>query len=340
MAENISYRYAIVGIGAIGLGLAELLTKHDCSMLVRSSFGASAFNAHRNSQHLNSPPVAVKQLLLSSKQSGAPSQNMSNEQQICSQHGLSNTNETSQIKANIHKLLSLERSDWSQFDLLILPVKFYHLAPLISQLQPTLPPSLPILLLQNGLGGDELLRQAFPDNPLYIGSTTDAIASLEKGHIQINARGELIVGSMLEKAPCEAVSALIQAHPNALWDQDIMRYLYRKLAVNAVINPISAKYNCRNGEILRYGELIEGVKAEIFRLYKALKIDIATAELSDYIDSVITLTANNYSSMYQDRKANRPTEIDSILGVLLRKAAELNITLPLIQGLYDDIKNP
>lgn len=320
MAKTLKYRYAIVGIGAIGLGLAQLLAQHKCTMLSRN-------------------PINTKQLKVTDAQADLsnaswPQTGSVNVGQKKPEHAHS----TSLIQTNVRVLDTLSQEDWQDFNLLILPVKFYQLAPLIKQLRGNLPKTLPLLLMQNGLGGDELLSQAFPHNPLFIGSTTDAIAMLDKGHIQVNARGQLVVGSFDLTLPPAAVSALMQAHPTSAWEPNILSYLYQKLAANAVINPITAKFRCRNGEIVRYGDLVVGVKQELFALYQALGLKIDNDELNRYIDSVITLTANNYSSMCQDVMHGRPTEIDSILGVLLKKAAMQHMSLPLIKTLYEDIK--
>lgn len=245
---------------------------------------------------------------------------------------------TSIISASMHILKHENKTHFEALDLLVLPLKFYHLAPLIAQLQGQLPSDLPILLLQNGLGGHELLEQAFPANPLFLGATTDAIVKLSPHQIRIHARGELVIGSLAQSSATKAVDTLLTLHPKGMWHSNILYYLYKKLAVNAVINPISAIYKCRNGEIKRYPALVAGIKQEVFALYEALSLDIDLDELNAYIEEVIQLTANNYSSMYQDFVNQRPTEIDSILGVLLNKAAAQKMSLPCILSCYNKIK--
>lgn len=293
-----SYHFAIIGTGAIGLGLAHLLCEHKCTMLARN--------------HDNHARAALSVIEID--------------------------HETKMISADVCTLTNMTVEDWTRVDLLILPVKFYHLSTLIEQLRSNLPDTLPLLLLQNGLGGHELLSDAFPNNPIYLGSTTDAIATLKPQKIQIHARGELVIGSLSRALPSGALRELMKAHPNAIWEEQIMTYLYRKLAVNAVINPLTAKYQCRNGELSGHLDKVEVLKQEVFTLYQALSLNIELPALNNYIDSVIALTTNNYSSMYQDVKHRRPTEIDSILGVLLTKAAAHKVPLPLIQSLYDEIK--
>jgi 2-dehydropantoate 2-reductase len=300
LASAMKFNYGIIGLGAIGLGLAHLLKAQNCTLFSRAQTSAAQMM----------PRLSVTDV----------------------------NGETVNVNAQVISLDAVSQIHWQAIDLLILPVKCYQLDALVQQINPMLPPNLPVLLMQNGLGGHELLARAFPKNPRYVGATTDAIAKASAHRIEVHARGELIIGSVEQSKATPALAHLLNAHPKGQWDDHILIYLYKKLAVNAVINPLTAKFKCRNGDIRQHSDLVDGIKREVFGLYRALSLDIDLQQLSDYIDSVIVLTANNYSSMYQDAVHQRPTEIDGILGVLIKKAAGHNMTLPLIQSLYCDIK--
>lgn len=298
-----SYRYGIIGQGAIGLGLVDILAEEHCTL-----FGRTSLTAQKHPEQLS---IHINEAAAHSHKD---------------------------INCAYKQLCLAEEFDFLSLDVLILPVKFYQLPALLEQLSNKLPIKLPLMLLQNGFGGHERLRECFPHNPIYIASTTDAIVKNQALNIQVNARGELIIGSASQHEPCSAIKRIIQQHPNAKWDEDILNYLYQKLAVNAVINPITAKYGCKNGDVLNYPALVTGLKQEVFALYQALALDIDLAQLGQYIDSVIHLTRNNYSSMQQDIQHGRPTELEGILGSLIKKAAAHKVSLPLIQNLYKDIQ--
>ena len=61
-------------------------------------------------------------------------------------------------------------------------------------------------------------------------------------------------------------------------------------------------------------------------------------ELLRRVMMVVELTADNYSSMYQDMEQGRETEIEAITGFLLNKAALHGIAVPVNQGLYQAVK--
>jgi 2-dehydropantoate 2-reductase len=295
----------IVGQGAIGIGLAQLIENYnithptsaiDCSLFVREP-----------SKQARS--IITTQTTISSSRD-----------YIFSEYMLS------------------DAAKLQELDLLILPIKLYQLSDVIIQLKALLPPQVALFLLQNGMGGHEQLAKAFPDNPLYLGTTTDAVQRMNPEEYKVHARGELLIGSDTLSQPCAAITQLISRHPKGAWVSHIMDYLYKKLAVNAVINPLSAIHACANGQIRAYTKDIAALKKEIRAVYTALEVGLELDELEAYIDSVIELTQSNYSSMYQDVKNQRPTEVDGILGTLQTKAAQLSIAVPKINDLYQQIK--
>ncbi|KAL3773766.1 hypothetical protein ACHAWO_012304 [Cyclotella atomus] len=124
--------------------------------------------------------------------------------------------------------------------------------------------------------------------------------------------------------------------------------LWKKLAVNCVANPLSAIHNVRNGELagLQYDgqdisatmtRIIEEVSAvavrEIESEYtqrpeetresiEAARVELSVPSLQLFVDEVLTSTANNISSMLQDVRAKRVTEVQFLNGYVCRIANE------------------
>lgn len=64
----------------------------------------------------------------------------------------------------------------------------------------------------------------------------------------------------------------------------------------------------------------------------------STESLLSYVNDVIQNTADNISSLLQDLRSQRHTEIDYITGYLLRRARSHGMSLPENTQLYDLIK--
>ena len=241
-------------------------------------------------------------------------------------------------------------------DCIVISVKGYQLKALITQMQPWLNKNTRIVLIQNGMGGAQMLASAFPDNLIYTGITTDAAYKTDLNTYQISAQGRLDLGpvwTMLNTSqhvsnPYQVegidldeerawINAFLSIHPQAHYHTHIASALYKKLAINAVINPLTAIMKLKNGELLKHTVLVNDVKEEIFSIYTAHALGFDDTSLSNAIDDVIKSTSNNVSSMYQDVKQKRQTENETVLGYLLNMAASKKIATPTLLSLYNKI---
>ena len=117
--------------------------------------------------------------------------------------------------------------------------------------------------------------------------------------------------------------------------------VWEKLAVNCAINPLTAVHDCRNGELLSRPELAREVDAlcnEIARVSEAAEFAPIAAGLRARVEEVIRNTASNHSSMLQDCRAGRTTEINYITGQLLRVADLHGIAAPRNRSLLEQVK--
>ena len=231
----------------------------------------------------------------------------------------------------------------AQFDLLILPVKAYQVLAVLKQLQPFILPNHVIVLLHNGMGTIEQVRNKLPNNPLIAATTNygafkpDANTLIETGLGQTHLGWLGNIETVLKQSIEPMLSELL---PPSVWHQDINLALWKKLAINAVVNPLTAIHNIKNGELagLKYSDNISNICCEIAAVMRALDYSINSAQLIENVLQVITATANNYSSMHQDIKFKRQTEIAFINAYVTSKARELNIKVPHNQQLVEQIR--
>ena len=115
--------------------------------------------------------------------------------------------------------------------------------------------------------------------------------------------------------------------------------LWRKLAINAAINPLTALLRCTNGELA--GDPADRVRrlcTEISAVARAAGMGRAVESLENVVFEVIHNTADNRSSMLQDVEAGRPTEIDYITGWLVEQANRLGMDVPANAALLEQVK--
>lgn len=229
----------------------------------------------------------------------------------------------------------------AQVELLLVTTKAYAVQPALEPLIGQLPASTPILLLHNGMGTEGWVARAFADNPLLLGITSNGALRDSNGILHHTGAGETWMGAAnAAAAPYQTLIApLARALPHMAWSEDIRSRQWEKLVINALINPLTALQDVRNGALLDQPETLETLCHELMPLLAHQGLAHDAGHWLGRVRQVLQATAGNYSSMHQDLAAGRPTEIDYITGYLLRAAQEAGLPLPHHQQLYDAIKH-
>ena len=191
-----------------------------------------------------------------------------------------------------------------------------------------------IALIQNGMGQQQLLedflQQAELSIPLWVGMCTEGAYRLNH-QIIYAGQGQTFIG------PWQASHLHSPALPPRLTATDHIKHLLRqKLAINAVINPLTGYFKCLNGELVSqpvYLEHLLNLSEEISSLYDRLNWPL-DQPLAAQAQNIAQATASNRSSTLQDLLAHRPTELAYISGYLLAQAKTVRHPLPLTEHLF------
>jgi 2-dehydropantoate 2-reductase len=251
-----------------------------------------------------------------------------------------------------NKISSVKQPSITNLDCIFICVKSYHIESLIVDISQWLEPTTTLVLIQNGMGGAALLQKAFATNELLVGTTTDAVYQQKPSEYIVTAEGRLDIGRYKPQADKAHLGlkttdlAILNCHPQLKVHENIQIPLLQKLAVNAVINPLTAVLDITNGDLRRYPERVKSLKSEINCVYRAMTNDtplqhvpeLQANQINCLIDKVIEYTENNFSSMHQDIKNKRQTEIDSVLGYLMTQAAKFSVSVPNIDKLYAEAR--
>lgn len=222
-------------------------------------------------------------------------------------------------------------------DLLLVTLKAWQVSDAVKGLASTLRPDTPVLMIHNGMGTVEELKTL--PNPLLIGTTTHA--ARRDGNVIIHVAGGITHIGPARQSDGEfsyLADSLQEVLPDVAWHNTIRPALWRKLAVNCVINPLTALRDCKNGALLDYPDEIERIIHEAAAVIEREGHHISPDELLYYTYQVIENTAENISSMLQDVRAMRHTECDYITGYLLKRARAHGINVPENARLYEMMK--
>lgn len=274
-------------------------------------------------------------------------------------------------KIPITVVRQMEALPLSRLDGVILAVKAYQVDGVLAELLPLLPVGLPVLCLANGagFGGESLLALWQQQGRLgaclpKLGQVFFAVsfqgAYLESpGEIFARGEGAVYWGSLPAASPGYAESEaskkvlaeILSLLPWCFYAENFVDEMWRKLLVNSVINPLTALWQVDNGGLASHaltGEqrrLKEGLLAEGIAVAHGYGREVLgredflpAAAVTEVLEETIAVTAENYSSMYQDMAYHRKTEIDYLNGYLLKWGKRLGVSTPCHQEVYQQME--
>jgi len=240
-------------------------------------------------------------------------------------------------------------NQWKQTDLIIICVKYPQLGELCQQLSSLsagdkIDGSIPILIMMNGMGVIEIVSSYFPNNPVFQAVTTHG-AKFENNSLLHTGYGETQLGGYqsekyepIKDTLCNLLNTYL---PKTIVSNNIEHTLWKKLLINAVINPLTTIHNVDNGQITSNQVIKEKAYhlcQELSSLLCRLNAFEDSQQLFEQVCFIAKQTKNNTSSMLQDHLNRRKSEIDSITGYLLNRAKSMDIELPLHNKIYRKIK--
>ena len=186
--------------------------------------------------------------------------------------------------------------------------------------------------LQNGLGNEELMARR-AERVLGAVINQGAIL-LEPGRVFHAGEATTEIGPFQGTSLADAgvlARVLDEAGIRARAVADIRPPMWRKVVLNAAVNPLTALLGKKTGELLHDPEL-EAAMAEIVQesvaIARASGVELEAGEILEAIREVARATPENRSSMLQDLERGRPTEIDFINGELARRARAMGLDAP------------
>lgn len=221
---------------------------------------------------------------------------------------------------------------------LLVACKAYDAENAVTQVDGRLAGSCEILLLQNGLGSQQAVASRWPAARCLFVSSTEGAYRQDTFHATFAGQGQNWLGDPNDSTAPAWLDDLTEASIPYQWTADIMGRLWHKLALNCAINPLTVLHDCRNGELLAHPQALDALCGELAALLVANGYPELAAGLKDDARRVIEATAANYSSMHQDVRAGRRTEIAYLLGHACRTAALLGLEMPHLNELHQRLQ--
>jgi len=223
-----------------------------------------------------------------------------------------------------------ETADW-----VLLCTKTHETASAAPWLARLCAPSTRVAVLQNGI--DHVARVA----PLVNGATVIPVIVYYNGERLAADRVRLRQGAdrdlaVADDAPGRAFAALFAATPLRVFlADDFVTLAWRKLLINAIANPITTLTLQRQAVLRRpdVQKLCLAILDEAIAVARAEGARLADDEANRALATLFTFSSELGTSMYFDRLAGRPLEVEALTGAIVAAADRHGIATPLNRAL-------
>ncbi|GAX28054.1 2-dehydropantoate 2-reductase [Fistulifera solaris] len=235
------------------------------------------------------------------------------------------------------------------FQNLVVTTKAHQALPALTAVVDRISPQTRIILLCNGaLAIRETLRDFLKERSrIHLAMTTHGAYRDDDDDELFHVVHAGYGSTSIEDYPAMA-QLLDLAGLNCTTSLTLDRDLWYKLAANCVINPLTALYRCRNGEVRRsyeqrnpkssFGTYMADILQEVSMVaHEMTGQEYPVETLQIYVETVINATSANQSSMFQDVLAGRDTEIDYLNGFVVQQGQQRGLLCPINQQLVQDV---
>ncbi|MEO3471816.1 2-dehydropantoate 2-reductase [Roseomonas sp. CAU 1739] len=202
---------------------------------------------------------------------------------------------------------------------------------------PHLRPDVTILCLQNGVDNPDRLRAAIGGEVVPV-AVYVATGMAGPGHVRHHGRGDLVIGPSRRDA--EIVARFGAAGIPTTVSANAIDALWAKLIVNCAYNALSALTQWPYGRLLAMegvADVMRDVVGECVAVARASGVTVAP-EIEQSVLGLAATMPGQKSSTAQDIALGKPTEIDHLNGLVMRRGAALGIPTPANRVLHTLVK--
>ena len=206
----------------------------------------------------------------------------------------------------------------------------------------------PIVLCQNGWGNADTFSRFFPPKQVYNARVITGFIRPEPHVVDVTVHAQPVhLGSLFDgnatRLQLLADALNLGGLPSAVTD-DIGKDLWAKMLYNCPLNALGAVLQVPYGHL---GEdensraIMERIVREVFQVMQGLGHASHWQSAGDYLknfyEHLLPSTYSHESSMLQDIRTGRKTEIEALNGVIVREGRKLKINITCNETLRNQI---
>jgi 2-dehydropantoate 2-reductase len=228
-------------------------------------------------------------------------------------------------------------------DLVILAVKAYDLDAVMSQIEPVLTERTVILTLQNGIDTEDRIITRLKRDCVVAGVAYIYAKIAAPGVIDHYKKGSVVIGELMGHESDRVLQIrdlFASAGIPCQLSRDIRRTKWEKMCWNCVFNPVSVLIDDKVAKALDHPEMMEVIRqivSEITAVSAGLKVPLPP-DMPDRVVKWSQEIRDIHTSMYDDWKAGRQTEIRHLNGYIVDQGRALGVPTPVNEALTAMVK--
>jgi 2-dehydropantoate 2-reductase len=193
------------------------------------------------------------------------------------------------------------------------------------------------LFLQNGIGHMTWL-ESLPSDKISVGVVEHGAMREDMSTVKHVGIGKIKISSYKGDGFVDWANILSYSEFPIELKSDWESMLYKKLIMNASINPITAILRIPNGELLKNQHAQELMKQLFEEAVTVLALNEMKDELWKELLDLCRNTSLNRSSMLKSVESGKQTEIDAITGEIIKRAEMNRVPAPYSMFAYHAVK--
>lgn len=197
----------------------------------------------------------------------------------------------------------------------------------------------PIVLFQNGWGNAEKFIEHFPREQVFNARVMTGFMKPEPHHVDITVHADDVRAGSLFDVPSEILLPLCESMTSGglscVTTDTVEKDLWAKMLYNCALNPLGAMFNVKYGALGASSHtrgIMNNIIDEIFTVMHSAGHTTHWGTPDEYrelfYEKLVPVTAEHQSSMLQDIRAKRRTEINAMNGAVVALADEHNLEVP------------
>lgn len=234
--------------------------------------------------------------------------------------------------------------DMGKINLLICCTKTYDLENSIEALSASITADTMILPLLNGIDSTERIQVLFPQARVLQGCIYLVSKIIAPGVVQqrgefysLHFGGDTSLAAQMDKL----MDIFTKAGINAVLEDNIRGKVWTKFAFISPIATYTSAHDISIGKILESDEHTASIKklmTELITLASVLNIDLPADTVEKNFSVMAKLPYETTSSMQADFANSKPTELETLTGIVVRKASEQGITVDSYFEMYQRLR--